>query len=88
MATKTGEVREMLVDAIEAIRNGKLTAAEGNAIANIASQITRSLESEVNTRYARKEYDITDGLGDMAIGEERPALPGLALRITDEGEAQ
>lgn len=67
MATKTGELREMLVSCIEDVRSGKMLAEDAKAISCLTAQINTSLQVEL--AYRLKEA--TDSKpGCMPIGEE------------------
>lgn len=79
MATKTGELREMLVDAIEAVRRRQLSPEDAKAIATLAQQINLSLQIEVNAR-AGDKYFTQNHFGSLAIGDERPV-------VINEGES-
>jgi len=68
MATKTGELREMLIDAIEAVKAGKMDSNEAKSIAMLAGQVNLSLQVEINAR--RDEASIKGGIGALPLGEE------------------
>jgi hypothetical protein len=83
MGTRSGELREMLVEAIEAVRKGNLDPAEAKAIAALAGQINLSLQVELNARANSKNTDAVPQLGHLQLGDERspsePIAPITAL---------
>lgn len=69
MATKTGEMREMLISCIEDVRAGKLDAADAKSISALAAQINGSLQVEFAFREAEANL-ARQKIGSMLIGEE------------------
>lgn len=67
MATKTGELRETLIDAIDRVKSGKMGAGEATAISKLAAQINASLKVEIDSRAIEKPRG---ALGSMSIGDE------------------
>jgi hypothetical protein len=70
MATKSGELREMLMSVIDSVREGKVEPDDANAIAKLAAQINQSLKIEIDAR----TDDAAMGkvaLGSMPIGEQQ-----------------
>jgi methyl coenzyme M reductase beta subunit len=67
MATKSGELREMLLSAIEDVRSGKLDSAQASAIAKLAAQVSTSISVEIAAREAALH---AGKLGGMSLGEE------------------
>lgn len=69
MGTRAGEMREMLIEAIEAVKTGKMEPAEAAAIAKLAGQVTLSLQVELN---ARRDSLLPKGqqLGALPLGDE------------------
>lgn len=74
MATKTGELRETLISAIEDVKSGKMDPNKANAIAKLASQINESLKVELDAIEALKrlglKISIPVSLGALSAGEE------------------
>jgi hypothetical protein len=68
MGTKTGEMRESLMDCIELVKAGKLDPAKATAIAKLAGQVSLSMQVEANVRLEA----LRQPLGAMPIGEEQP----------------
>jgi hypothetical protein len=66
MATKSGEMREMLLSAIEDVRAGKLGTAEASAIAKLAAQVSQSISVEIAATEASLSVE---KLGQMPLGE-------------------
>jgi hypothetical protein len=77
MPTTAGELRELLVESIEKVRDDKMEPRQALAIAALAHQVSLSLQTEANIRSA----DLHDDMGSLAIGDTRPALPGVAKRL-------
>lgn len=48
MATKSGELREMLLGVIDSVKAGKVEPENANAIAKLAAQINQSLKIEID----------------------------------------
>lgn len=72
MGTKTGELRETLIEAINAVRNGTMKPEQAKAIAMLAGQVNLSLQVEVNML---REKLTLDGVGSTSLGETVRALP-------------
>lgn len=70
MATKSGELREMLMSVIDSVREGKVAPEDANAIAKVAAQINQSLKIEIDARTENAAMAAV-ALGSMAIGEEQ-----------------
>lgn len=81
MATKIGEMREALMEAMDAVRTGEITPAQGMAVAKIAGAISSSLQVEVNAlRYVAEKTQY----GHLAIGEETIlTIPAIEHRGPD-----
>ena len=90
VGTKAGELREMLITAIEDVKAGKLKAADAKAIAALAGQVNLSLQVELNVRVASAERRLdANRLGDLQLGhEQQPLPPGIVSirqhRIEDD----
>jgi hypothetical protein len=73
VATTTGELREILIEAITAVRSQQLDSEDAKAIALLASQVNDSLSSEVAAR--REEVNVTGGrvsmIGQLILGEQQ-----------------
>lgn len=73
MATTSGELREILIEAITAVRSRQLDANDAKAIAMLAQQVSLSLQTEVNAR--REERAIESGhvelIGKLVLGDQR-----------------
>lgn len=69
MATKSGELREMLLSVIENVKEGKVEPENANAIAKLAAQINQSLKIEIDARIESAALGQI-ALGSMPIGEE------------------
>lgn len=69
MGTRAGEMREMLIEAIEAVKTRKMDPAEAAAIAKLAGQVTLSLQVELN---ARRDSLLPKAqqLGALQLGDE------------------
>lgn len=69
MGTRAGEMREMLIEAIEAVKTGKMEPADAAAIAKLAGQVTLSLQVELN---ARRDSLLPKAqqLGALPLGDE------------------
>lgn len=69
MGTRAGEMREMLIEAIEAVKTGKMEPADATAIAKLAGQVTLSLQVELN---ARRDSLLPKAqqLGALPLGDE------------------
>lgn len=72
MATKSGELREMLLGVIDSVKAGKVEPENANAIAKLAAQINQSLKIEIDARL-EDERMARVPLGSMSIGEESEA---------------
>lgn len=74
MGTTTGEFRETLIEAITAVRQGKLDADDARAIAELAKQVSLNLQVEMNLR--RQEVGVgSEGvalIGQQSVGDEAP----------------
>lgn len=72
MATTSGELREILIEAITAVRANKLDANDAKAMAMLAQQVSFSLAAEVNAR--REERGVSGGkvalIGQLVLGDE------------------
>jgi hypothetical protein len=75
MATKSGELREMLVSSIEDVRSGKMDAGQAAAVAKLAQAISQSISVELQVIEAGKA---ARDIGSQRLGEEKPLLPGEA----------
>lgn len=90
MGTKAGELRELLITAIEDVKAGKMKAADAKAIAALAGQVNLSLQVELNARVAAAERKLdANRLGDLQLGhEQQPLPPGIVSirqhRIEDD----
>lgn len=73
MGTKTGELRESLMECIERVKAGKMESPEATAIAKLAAQISLSLQVEANVRLDGLRGEKLP-LGHLGIGDEMPAL--------------
>lgn len=71
MGTRSGELRETLIEAIDAVRHGKLGPNEGKAIAALATQINASLLVEIGLRRHELEWKQKLPLGVAELGESR-----------------
>jgi hypothetical protein len=72
MSTNTGELRETLIECIEKVKAGKMSASDAKAVAMLAAQVTMSLQVEVNVR--REEVMLGKSpVGQLALGMEGPA---------------
>lgn len=71
MATKTGELRETLIAAIDDLRAKKITPEQAKAIALLASQINASLNVEINALRELRALGIKKAIsvGGFALGE-------------------
>lgn len=77
MATKTGEMREALMDCIERVRERKMSPEEATAIAKLAAQVSVSMKVEAEIRLEGLRGEKLP-LGHMVIGDEAPALENKA----------
>lgn len=75
MATKTGELRESLMDCIDRVKNKKMDAADATAIAKLAAQVSLSMQVEANIRLEGLRGEKLP-LGHMPIGDEAVTLLG------------
>lgn len=67
MSTSTGDLRAILIDCIEKVKSGKMSAVEAKAVAMLAGQVTLSLQVEVNAR--RDDVLLgKQGLGSLGLG--------------------
>jgi hypothetical protein len=75
MATKTGEMREMLLTAMEQVRTGAMKPEQAKAIALLAQQVNLSVQVEVNAQINqfKWESDERKKLGHMPLGDENEA---------------
>jgi hypothetical protein len=73
MATKTGEMRESLMDCIERVKAGKMDPTAATAVAKLAAQISLSLQVEANVRLEGLRGEKLP-LGRLAIGDETDAI--------------
>jgi hypothetical protein len=63
------------MDAIEAVKAGKLDAQSATAIAKLAAQVSLSMQVEANIRADR--LTMPKGfMGSLPIGEETPLIEG------------
>lgn len=69
MATRTGELREILLDCIERVRNRKMDHQEAAAVAKLAAQVTLSMQVELN---AKRDALLPQGtkIGALPLGDE------------------
>jgi hypothetical protein len=67
MATKTGELRETLMEAISAVKAKKMDADEATAISKLAAQINASLKVEIDAR--EQNINRSGTVGSLSIGE-------------------
>lgn len=88
MGTKSGELREMLMDTIEKVRAGTVKPDQAKAVAMLAGQINLSLQVEVNARIQQIKWE--DGeqkaLGHMPLGEENDAIDVTPDPVEGDGE--
>lgn len=78
MPTSIGEFREMLIDAIAAVRRGDLDPTDADAMAKLASQVTNSLQVEANIRkyeMALRRDGTIEVIGELPLGEVRKSAP-------------
>lgn len=66
MSISTGELRETLIDCIEKVKKGQMSANDAKAVAMLAGQVTLSLQVEVNAR--RDQVGGTGNVGTLALG--------------------
>lgn len=78
MGTKTGELRESLMECIERVKAKKMDHAEAAAVAKLAAQISLSLQVEANVRLEGLRGEKLP-IGQLSIGDEPPAV-GLIER--------
>lgn len=69
MATNTGELRESLIDCIERVKNGTMSASNAKAVAMLAAQVSLSLQVEINVQRVSKDVPAP---GQLALGEGLP----------------
>jgi methyl coenzyme M reductase beta subunit len=82
MATKSGELREILVSSIEDVRAKRIDATQAAAIAKLASAISQSVAIELKTM----EAGYHEGrMGDQRLGEEIEADRAVA-RISHDAQ--
>lgn len=74
MATKTGEMREALMDAIEMVKTKRMDPQSATAIAKLAAQVSLSLQVEANLRASSILGPKPPILGSLPIGDETPLL--------------
>jgi hypothetical protein len=98
VGTKTGEMRESLMDCIERVKANKMDASQATAIAKLAAQVSLSMQVEANIRLEGLKGEQLP-LGELPIGEQpnqieaesrRPMLAGSSVfvhRIKDETPA-
>lgn len=79
MGTKTGELRETLIEAIYEVRSGKMRPEQAKAIAMLAGQVNLSLQVEINV--LREKIALEKKMGDTLLGEatrvETPVIEPL-----------
>jgi hypothetical protein len=68
---KAGELRRLLVDAIDDLKTGKLKANDAKAIAALAGQVNLSLQVELNMRVAAAAQKI-DAEGSVEVAADKP----------------
>lgn len=73
MSTTAGELREMLIRAIEDVRDKKMDPSAAKVIALLAGQINLSVQVETNARAQAYEIGGKNVLpvGLLPLGEER-----------------
>ncbi len=75
MATSAGELREMLISSIEAVKTKRIDHQQAMSIAKLAAQVNESLKVELHAMELAKELGLKDfrrkALGQMALGEEQ-----------------
>lgn len=73
MATTSGELREILIEAITAVCGGQLDHEDAKAIAMLSQQVSASLAAEVAAR--REEINVHGGrvslIGELILGEQK-----------------
>ncbi len=77
MGTKSGELRELLMDTIEKVRAGEIEPNQAKAVAMLAGQINLSLQVEVNARINQLKWgddDHATAIGHMPLGEENAPI--------------
>lgn len=79
MTTKSGELRETLIEAIELVKTGKMDPNKANAIAKLAGQISLSLQVEMNLR---QDKALARGaLGQLPLGEQGEVVEGHGSKM-------
>lgn len=74
MGTNSGELREILIEAITAVRKGDLDHDDAKAIALLASQVNASLQVEVDVRREEKllgHQGAVALIGDLNLGTDK-----------------
>jgi hypothetical protein len=75
MATSAGELREMLISSIEAVKTNRIDHQQAMSIAKLAAQVNESLKVELHAMELAKELGLKDfrpkALGQIALGEEQ-----------------
>lgn len=86
MATKSGEMRQTLLDSINEVRAGRMDPAKATAIAKLAAQVSLSMQVEANMRVAKIMGPVEEVFGGMTVGAELPAPAPASLvhRISDD----
>ena len=72
MGTKTGELRETLMEAIDLVKQGKMDSNRANAIAKLAAQVSASLAVELSIRQSKL-------LGAAPLGALLAGQPGEVI---------
>lgn len=78
MGTKTGELRETLLGAIDDLRSGRLKAVDAKAIAALAAQVNASLAAELAVRASGVDERV---MGDLKLGHEVTPPRGAADEV-------
>ncbi len=80
MATTAGEMREMLISAIEDVKAGKMDQSRAGSIAKLAQAVTESMRLEIEARRLaltmKKDGSLLD-MKPLVIGDESPAGPEI-----------
>jgi hypothetical protein len=63
-------MREMLLDAIEAVRSGKLDSQQAAAIAKLAAQVNLSMQVELHARQDALVLARAKQIGSLQLGDE------------------
>ena len=83
MPTSAGELRETLIEAIHAVRDGKIDHNTAKSMAMLAAQVTANLQVEVMARRMEVGLDAKgdrDLIGELSLGES--VNPRKALAAT------